>query len=67
MSPMDTQSTDFRLAQIEASLRLEGLTLDESTRALLRRELDGEISHEQARAALLAKHRPDERRGPADK
>lgn len=65
MSPMDTKSTDFRLAQIEASLRLEGLALDEHTRELLRRELDGEISHAQVRAALLARHRPDERRGPA--
>ena len=55
---MNTHTTDFRLAQIEATLRLEGLTLDERTRALLRRELDGEIRHEQAREALLARHRP---------
>ena len=55
---MNTHTTDFRLAQIEATLRLEGLTLDERTRALLRRELDGEIRHEQVRDELLARHRP---------
>ena len=55
---MNTHTTDFRLAQIEATLRLEGLTLDERTRALLRRELDGEIRHAQAREELLARHRP---------
>jgi hypothetical protein len=53
-----TRTTDFRLAQIEATLRLEGLMLDKRTRALLRRELDGEISHKQAREELLARHRP---------
>ena len=55
---MNTHTTDFRLAQIEATLRLEGLALDERTRALLRRVVDGEISHEQARDELLARHRP---------
>jgi len=53
-----TRTTDFRLAQIEATLRLEGLTLDERTRALLRRVMAGEIRHEQAREELLARHRP---------
>ena len=53
-----TRTTDFRLAQIEASLRLEGLVLDERTRALLRRVMAGEIRHKQAREALLARHRP---------
>lgn len=54
---MNTHTTDFRLAQIEATLRLEGLALDERSRALLSRVLDGKISHAQARSALLARHR----------
>ena len=53
-----TRKTDFRLAQIEATLRLEGLALDERTRALLRRVMAGEIRHEQACDELQARHRP---------
>lgn len=62
---MDPNTTDTRLAQVEASLRLEGLTLDEGTRALLRRAGNGEISFEQARAELLARHQAHAGRGPA--
>jgi hypothetical protein len=53
-----TRTTDFRLAQVEATLRLEDLALDERTRALLRRVMAGEIRHAQAREELLARHRP---------
>ena len=50
---LHTHTTDFRLAQIEATLRLEGLTLDEPTRALSRRVAEGEISPAQVRATLV--------------
>ena len=53
MARMDTHSTDYRLAQVEASLGLEGLTLDGPTRALSRRVAEGEISPAQVRATLV--------------
>ncbi|HPE81932.1 MAG TPA: antitoxin VbhA family protein [Gammaproteobacteria bacterium] len=53
------------LAQVEASLRLEGLTLDDATRELLRRVVDGEITADDARAQILAKQPSYAGRRPA--
>jgi hypothetical protein len=50
---MNSHTTDFRLSQVEASLGLEDLALDECTRELLRRVSEGEIDA----AELLARHR----------